>query len=84
MTEYLADERVVLKNKDAITFKASLKVFVQLSQTRIIFEPSINPVTVELDARLEKIKKDYENASGMLSCRTQERLALKLATKRYR
>ena len=74
---YLADTRVILKNKDKINFDNAIKVFVRCEQTVGQPLPSSNAQT------LVAIKADFTDACGRYVQREQEQAAFALANKRY-
>ncbi|KAF8923273.1 hypothetical protein BGZ58_003143, partial [Dissophora ornata] len=78
--EYLADERVVLKNKSKVTFNTSISVFVDLKQTPIT--PSHHDDAASLKTRLGDIKRRFKEACGKLTEQKRAQLASKLAAKR--
>lgn len=81
--EYLADDRVLLKNKDRITFNTSVNVFVRHRQTPIAPGPLDNADTGGLESRLMGVRKRFEEAVSKFDERKQVQLASKQASKRY-
>ncbi|KAI7826597.1 hypothetical protein BC939DRAFT_114082 [Gamsiella multidivaricata] len=64
--EYLADERVVIKNKRGITFDTSINVFVHLHQTPIAHGQHDKPDTTALKARLGASRKGTSTLAASL------------------
>ncbi|KAF8940036.1 hypothetical protein BGZ58_007966 [Dissophora ornata] len=77
--EYLADERVVFKNKGSVTFDTSIKVFVHLQQTPIATGHHEQPDDGSLEMRLRGIKKRFNDACGKFEERKQAQLASRQA-----
>ncbi|KAG0294208.1 hypothetical protein BGZ98_001851, partial [Dissophora globulifera] len=79
--EYLADERVVIKNKGGNTFDTSIDVFVHLKQTLITHGQHDNPDVTRLETRLEDIKERFKDACGKFAERKQTQLTSRQAAK---
>ncbi|KAF9339485.1 hypothetical protein BGX26_009311, partial [Mortierella sp. AD094] len=79
--EYLADDRVLLKNKGCITFNTSINVFVHLKQTPVALGPLDNSDTGVLESRLMGIRERFKDAVGKFNEQKQARLAATKAAK---
>jgi len=77
VADYLADSRVIVKNKDKLDFQASIRVFAFGQQTPIpLLESDLCALTVD------KIKAKFDNAKERLAQRRKAEKESKMSEKR--
>ena len=81
--EYLADDRVLLKNKGGITFNTSINIFVRFRQTPIALDPFNNSDTGALETRLMGIRERFKDALIKFDERKQAQLTSRQIAMRY-